>query len=80
MSDLLNPATKTIDEWPATAGCEKDLSNDYLYEWCARAGYGKNIYLHITYLITYCLTLHIEFLNIIFNYQIILMNKINVLH
>ena len=41
MSDRLKPATKTIDEWPATAGRENDLSNDYFYEWRARAGHEK---------------------------------------
>jgi hypothetical protein len=59
MSDLLNPATKTIDEWPATAGRENDLSNDYFYEWRARAGHEKkmhlthNIFNYILFNITY---------------------------
>ena len=52
MSDRLKPATKTIDEWPATAGRENDLSNDYLYEW--RAIYlTHNKFNYILFNITY---------------------------
>ena len=59
MSDLLKPATKTIDEWPATAVRENDLSNDNLYEWRARAGHEKKM--HLTHNIFNCILFNITY-------------------